>query len=168
MSTWTTISDTVLEPGKPIRSVDALALRDNPVAIAAGASGAPRIVTNAIQDANVTTAKLATNERMTTANVLAATAGASVGAVGSYAFLGIASTFETTAAGATRAGSNLRYAGLGLTSGNWGSSASTNVQFVGNGGTPAGTWRAMGKAGDFVSPGSGSNSAGASLWLRIS
>lgn len=29
MATWTNISDTVLEPGKPARSVDALALRDN-------------------------------------------------------------------------------------------------------------------------------------------
>ena len=29
MATWTNISDTVLEPGKPARSIDALALRDN-------------------------------------------------------------------------------------------------------------------------------------------
>ena len=29
MATWTNIPDTVLEPGKPARSVDALALRDN-------------------------------------------------------------------------------------------------------------------------------------------
>src|SRR5690554_6231951 len=29
MATWTDIPDEVLEPGKPIRSVDALALRDN-------------------------------------------------------------------------------------------------------------------------------------------
>jgi hypothetical protein len=43
MATFTNISDTVLEPGKPIRSVDTIALRDNPVAIAEGASGAPRI-----------------------------------------------------------------------------------------------------------------------------
>ena len=31
MAEWTTIPDDVLEPGKPIRSVDAIALRDNPV-----------------------------------------------------------------------------------------------------------------------------------------
>lgn len=41
MATWTNIPDTALEPGKPARSVDALALRDNPVAIAERASGAP-------------------------------------------------------------------------------------------------------------------------------
>lgn len=43
MATWTDIPDEVLEPGKPTRSVDALALRDNPKAIAEGAPGAPRI-----------------------------------------------------------------------------------------------------------------------------
>ena len=41
MATWTNISDTVLEPGKPARSIDALALRDNPIAIAERAAGAP-------------------------------------------------------------------------------------------------------------------------------
>jgi hypothetical protein len=41
--TWTTIPDSSLEPGKPIRSIDALALRDNPAAIANGDQFAPRI-----------------------------------------------------------------------------------------------------------------------------
>lgn len=43
MATWTTLPDATLEPGKPIRSIDVLALRDNPVAIADGEFGAPRI-----------------------------------------------------------------------------------------------------------------------------
>lgn len=43
MATWTDIDDARLEPGKPIRSVDGLALRDNPIAMAQGAEGAPRI-----------------------------------------------------------------------------------------------------------------------------
>lgn len=43
MATWTNIPDSVLEPGKPARSVDALALRDNPIAIAEGAAGAPKV-----------------------------------------------------------------------------------------------------------------------------
>jgi hypothetical protein len=42
MATWTTLPDATLEPGKPIRSIDVLALRDNPVAIAEGEIGAPR------------------------------------------------------------------------------------------------------------------------------
>lgn len=47
--TWTTIADANLEPGKPARSVDAIALRDNPIAIAKGESGAPRIKTIALE-----------------------------------------------------------------------------------------------------------------------
>jgi len=43
MADWTTIPDSSIEPGKPIRSIDGLALRDNPIAIAEGAVGAPRI-----------------------------------------------------------------------------------------------------------------------------
>jgi hypothetical protein len=44
MATWTTLPDASLEPGKPIRSIDGLALRDNPVAITEGETGAPRII----------------------------------------------------------------------------------------------------------------------------
>ena len=40
-TTWTEIADTALEQGKPVRSVDTLALRDNPKAIANRATGAP-------------------------------------------------------------------------------------------------------------------------------
>ncbi|MFP1646125.1 hypothetical protein [Pontitalea aquivivens] len=40
---WTTIPDSVFEIDKPGRAVDMRALRDNPIAIAEGASGAPTI-----------------------------------------------------------------------------------------------------------------------------
>lgn len=43
MANWTDIPDSVLEPAKPIRAVDGIAFRDNPIAIAEGAPGAPRI-----------------------------------------------------------------------------------------------------------------------------
>lgn len=43
MATWTSIDTARLEPGKPARSIDAMALRDNPIAIAEGAEGAPKI-----------------------------------------------------------------------------------------------------------------------------
>lgn len=43
MTDWTNIADSVLEPGDPVRSVDIIALRDNPIAIAEGASGAPEM-----------------------------------------------------------------------------------------------------------------------------
>ena len=43
MATWTTIADARLEPDKPARSIDALALRDNPIAIAENAANAPKV-----------------------------------------------------------------------------------------------------------------------------
>jgi hypothetical protein len=163
MSTWTNITDTVLEPGQPIRSVDIIAIKNNILAVPGGAANAPRVQTAAIQDDAVTSAKLATGERMTTGNVLAATAGASVGAVGTYAWLGETTTTLTNAGG-TRAGSGLRYAGI---SGAF--SATSDVQFAqstGNGGTPAGTWRCMGRSYNLQI--NGNDGFGYTLWLRIS
>jgi len=58
MTTWTDIDDSKLEPGAPARSVDAMALRDNPRAIAEGASGAPAVETGGLQDNAVTTSKI--------------------------------------------------------------------------------------------------------------
>src|SRR5690625_5048636 len=43
MAQWTNIPTDRIEPGKPIRAIDGLALRDNPIAIAEGAAGAPVI-----------------------------------------------------------------------------------------------------------------------------
>jgi hypothetical protein len=149
MANWTAIADATLEPGKPIRAIDARALRDNPIAISEGASGAPKIQTAGITDLNVTTAKLAagavTTAKITDANVTAAklatgnnerdwvlarTAGAAVGAVGTYAWLRqSAGTGTDIIAGTTYAGSGLRYFGP------------DSETF---GATPSGTWRAMG------------------------
>lgn len=49
MTTFTTIPNSSLEPGKPIRSIDGLALRDNPLAIIEGDATAPRIVGKAVK-----------------------------------------------------------------------------------------------------------------------
>jgi hypothetical protein len=88
----------------------------------------------------------------TTSQVLAATAGAAVGAVGTYAFLRPENSTQYDA-GATLAGSSLRYSGA-LTS------ASGNQRSVG---TPSGTWRIFGARGN-----NSANDFSASLWLRIS
>src|SRR5690625_3774546 len=48
MATWTNIPTDRIEPGKPIRAIDGLALRDNPIAIAEGAAGAPKVTENAM------------------------------------------------------------------------------------------------------------------------
>jgi len=57
MASWTSIPNSSLETGAPARSVDALAFRDNPIAIAEGAVGAPRIQTAGINDEAVTIEK---------------------------------------------------------------------------------------------------------------
>lgn len=147
MTVFTTVPDSVLDPGDPIRSVDIIAIKNNPIAIAEGATGAPKIVTGA----------LATNERMNTTNVLAATAAAAFGAVGTYAFLRPTATTDITQ-GSTHAGSGLRPNG-GLTF------SGTTISMT-DGTAPAGTWRAMGRR---RAQGSYSLSEfAATLFLRIS
>lgn len=96
----------------------------------------------------------------TTATVLAATAGASVGAVGTYALLSYQSGSQESA-GATVAGSALRYSianGWSASCGNYYAGAFAVVYS----GTPSGTWRCMG----FIPTNNYNNVA--TLWLRIS
>ncbi len=98
----------------------------------------------------------------TTAQVLSATAGASVGAVGTYAFL-INTGTSTVAPGGTVAGSNLRYASVG------GQGTGDGWQFTGASGSsdiPSGTWRVMGRAR--YGPYTCVSLYGISVWLRIS
>lgn len=149
-ASWTNIQDNFLEPGKPVRSVDGLALRDNPIAIAQGASGAPRVQNAAINNGAVTNAKLGgsavTNPKVANRTlgaekfqvgaaerdwVLARTAVAAVGAVGTYGLFEIQTPVGVTE-GQTIAGNSLRY--------------STAAGSGGSGG-PSGTWRVMGRAG---------------------
>lgn len=96
----------------------------------------------------------------TTAQVLNATAGAALGAVGTYAFLSrVAYSNTPNVAGTTYAGSVLRYAGgLSFT----GTGAYISIGSV----TPSGTWRAMGLAGN-VNNGCVASEFG-TLFLRIS
>ena len=51
MADWTTITETATDPDAPVTSSLLKALRDNPSAIAEGASGAPRIVRSALKTA---------------------------------------------------------------------------------------------------------------------
>ena len=164
MADWTTIPDTTFEPGAPAKGRDMRFLRDNPIAIAEGASGAPRIQAGGIGTGAVTNVKLASNavtnvkvsngtlgaEKFQTGAternwVLARTAAAARGAVGSYAFLSLVS--GDSGGGDTKAGSDLSYA------------SATSEGGVSSGGTPAGTWRNMGRT---LSTGN------ATVFLRIS
>ena len=112
------------------------------------------IVTASITDANVTTAKLESGERMTTANVDGAIAGSTLDDVGTYSYLAGASTNTTFTAGTNYAGSGLRYSGLVT---NAGSYASATL-----GGTPTGTWKAMGTCTGAAS------SYSSTLFLKVS
>src|SRR5699024_9986133 len=151
MAQWTNIPTDRIEPGKPIRAIDGLALRDNPIAIAEGASGAPRMQTNGIANSAVTTEKInnsavttekINNSAVTTSKIAnnnvtaqklatggnennwvrARTATSTAGAVGTYAFV-TSVTGSSTSWGETVPGSNLRLASAGA-SGAFGSSLS--------------------------------------------
>lgn len=102
----------------------------------------------------------------TTADVLSATAGATAGDVGTYAFL-VASTTADYTYGATLAGSSLRPAGMGLSEEVSGRTVSPQGQAQNS--ARSGTWRCMGYS-DYNNPGGRSPTIhfGATLWLRIS
>ena len=154
MATWTTITDATLEPGKPIRSVDGLALRDNVTALAEGAAGAPRIEnaamdTDSVDNANVVNATLGAEKFQTGTTerdwVMGRTSNAASGAVGTYAFAqadaGFASGFGDSISGSVLLPSNVAL------------NASGSV---------LGTWRCMGSMDGPL------GSEKTTLWLRIS
>ncbi len=91
-----------------------------------------------------------------TTSVLNATAGASLGAVGSYAeMLYVGASPQNITAGVTTAGSNLRY---------------SNSIRQSSGPTPSGTWRCMGTGYQVSTDSYGGSTfiGGVTLWLRIS
>lgn len=140
---WTNLS---FPFGSTLSSTQMTQMDDNFDAVMAKASGAPvlangYVVTAMIANSQVTTNKIESAEQMTTANVIAATAGASVGSVGTYAFLSYGSTINP---GSTQPGAALVYSDTSATGGT----------------SPSGTWRAMGA---ILATG-----GRATLWLRIS
>lgn len=103
-----------------------------------------------------------------TTTVLNATAGATAGSVGTYAFLG-ETTNTTTSIGGTRAGSALRYVAVTSTISNaWGVTSLSGIRGQGSTTAPAGTWRAMGSSSIFVCACFSLTERPATLWLRIS
>jgi len=159
MTAYNAIADSDIDPESPGTTTLFTRLRDNPIAITEGSSGAPNIQTAGIANNAVTTAKLATGEQMTTTNVLAAIAAGSVGAVGTYAWMIHRISAADTSPGGTVAGSSLRYAGLQS-----GEAEGDAVLFSGLSSTPAGTWMCMG----YSNYGASSTTYPSTLWLRIS
>lgn len=169
MATFTTLPDASLEPGKPIRSIDGLALRDNPIAITEGAAGAPR-VQDAALNATVTTAG-----KEWVSNRIAAQNHQDIGSM----TIAWNTTTGNVASNATIAGGSLRF-----TSGssNQTSKAPANIFNVSTNNTSTfdtfnttaltGTWKNMGgfcRGRDFENLGEGLEQYYwfPSLWLRI-
>lgn len=137
MTTYTTISTGSLAVGKPLTSTLAIALRDNPIAIAEGDASAPRIAYAALD-----------------------TWYATAGAVGTYCFaVGTAdAAFGASVAGSTLTPTSAAYKTGGGTNG----SGAMDV-----GAALSGTWRAMGTFDFNMSTSGTVNWYGATLWLRI-
>jgi hypothetical protein len=144
--------------------------------VTAGSYGSASVIPVVTVDAkgrltSVTTASIPSSAP-TTAQVLSATAGASVGDVGTYAMLCYGAVSGTPAnktitEGSTVAGSTLRYGGLGDSALVGPGTYSVNNNFTLAGGTPSGTWRCMGRSLDILTE-SNSTYFFPNLWLRIS
>jgi hypothetical protein len=143
MADWTTIANNEIDGDSPITESLMTALRDNPVAITQGASGAPKIQ-NAALDADVVTTSKILNNAVTSLKILDGSVTASklssslytAGAIGTYALL--KGPYATSiSVGTTYAGSSLTYSGFAFAID--GSSVTGRYS-----GTASGTWRAMG------------------------
>lgn len=171
MADYLPINPTEIEPEAPLTSSLAARWSNNPIAIAEGAPGAPRIQTAAIANGAVTAEKLATGNQERNW-VLARVAAAPLGAVGTYASLVIADEvvdavwptggIATSNEGDTRPGSDLRWSPTDLS----GSGFQPPVSST----SPSGTWRCMGRAVTsimFVGIDDVAISRRPSIWLRI-
>ena len=101
MATWTTISNLAVGSGGIPSGATVTALRDNPVAIAEGAAGAPRV-----------------------AGIAAMSHAGELEAIGTWAYLHVTDSTFTTAPGSTRPASELAYAnkvssGAAVSAGTW-------------------------------------------------
>ena len=164
--TWTRVKAAgTWQSWKQLATTDSPALIGTPTApTPAAGDNSTRIATTEYVDNNASTP--------TTTDILNATAGASVGAVGTYALL-VAAAWSSglrqcdLATGSTLAGSKLRYAYAAGQSGTSGSYSHSGA-FYNTGGAPSGTWRLMGYLVDLYTGTTVSHEdSGASLWLRI-
>jgi len=142
---FTILSNTAVGVGGLPSGATTTALRDNPIAIAEGAPGAPKIQAAAL---DVTTA-----ERDW---VLGRTAGATAGAVGTYAFMERTGNNALIDIGGTIAGSSIRYAGVDRTN-------TQQMDISSSATVPSGTWQCMG----YIAALGDTSAERASLFLRI-
>ena len=139
MADYRTITDAEVDPDAPLTSSLGYAWRDNPIAIAEGATGAPRVQDGAL-DSNVTTAgTIWVYNRIINRNI---------GGVGTHVFAGAQGTAEYVL-NDTISGSSLYISNAG--------SGAGPVPISLNG-----TWRCCGRV---LSSGSGGERT--TLWQRI-
>ena len=144
---WRDIADSEVDPESPITTSLAQAWRDNPIGIANGDSGAPRISS----DSAIDWGGSGTGTNSASTWVLSRTSEASVGAVGTYALLAtITDDLPPLEPGQTRSGSDLDYTNL---SGDFSDSP------------PSGTWMVMGMVNS-TDAGTG-GTATCSLFFRV-
>lgn len=150
MADYTDLPDTAVGVGGTPSGTTVTALRDNPIAIAEGAVGAPRIADAALVD-------------VTNGFIGGKIAGLSYGAVGTTAFLYASNTGIIQ--GNTYAGSSLSPAGIQSVAAIPSIAADTleDAALVRGSPTMSGTWRAMGRANQ-----SGVDRPRATLFVRIS
>lgn len=158
---WTNIDNALVSVGALPFATTIQALRDNPIAIANGDEGAPRVQAAALDTG--------TDERDW---VLARNAGATVGVVGSYIVAWNTTTTNIDANG-TIAGPDLRYRPTGSGAGRTFDSIGSDTTTFPTSGTStlSGTWRTMQACSGRVTLGSGEDVSYLwfpSLWLRIS
>lgn len=157
MADWLTIPNESVDPDSPALAALFRALRDNPVAIAEGAAGAPRMQDAAFTDNSIRPQILNNGAAWVAANVIAF----GIGGVGTYAFL--VGTAPSYSPGDTEAGSNLFYVGAAAAISSDGSAGSATAPTSGG---ISGTWRCQGNTGNEGGLELGA-SFGATLWVRI-
>jgi len=159
---WLTIPDASVDPESPAIESLFRALRDNPVAIAQGAAGAPKVQDAAFSDNSIRPQILSNGAAWVAATVI----GFGVGGVGTYAILTGNADYDP---GDTAAGSALSYAGILSAFYNVGTpTGDVNVQTQ-SGASPAGTWRCQGMAavGTSTGPSDIGSTFRTCLWVRI-
>jgi hypothetical protein len=159
MADWTNLPNTAVGVGGLPSGTTVTALRDNPVAIAEGAPGAPRVLPSPAIDWNSSTGTIAERNW-----VLARTGQAAAGAVGTYVFAGTrTNSSDDKNFGDTISGGNLRPVGIQSPDSFTTTTLLSAAAYVSQTGTPlSGTWRCMGRNRALTTV------ASATLWLRIS
>ena len=124
---WTTILDSLIQVGKPIRAVDIRAIRDNIVAVCQGLSGAPKVEDGAFSDGSINANKLVAGSVTATQLATGANEGnwvgyrlAGQGNMGIGTIISVSCTVSGVTTGTLYPGSNFTIPnGIGVPPGTW-------------------------------------------------